>query len=246
MNFRRLDLTFTALLVPIDALALFAAGISAYILRFSRFVTEVRPILQDISFPQYLQTVGIFVLVWLLLFAFSGLYSTRPRKAWSELGRIIIACSAGTMTTIATVFFRRELTTSRFIVLAVFGFSVVYVLFGRLFLRVMRHALLRSGFGHRRFAIIGMNAAATSIVNTYRQNPILGITVVKQFRGWNEETRRTLKKLRDAGKLDGILLGETDMEKAKSLELIVLMQRGHTIKNRIHDLSPFIQSSNRQ
>jgi exopolysaccharide biosynthesis polyprenyl glycosylphosphotransferase len=236
MNFRRLDLTFTALLLPIDALALVFAGVSAYILRFSRFVTEVRPILQDISFPLYLQTVALFVVVWMALFAFSGLYSSRPRKAWSELGRIIIACGAGTMVTIATVFFRRELTTSRFIVLAVFGFSVVYVLLGRLFLRALRHALLRSGYGHRRFAVIGMNAAATSIVQTYRSNPILGITIVKQFRGWNDETRRALKKLKESGKLDGVLLGETDMEKAKSLELIAFAEEEHLTFMYLADL----------
>lgn len=236
MNFRRLDLTFTALLLPIDILALFAAGVSAYVLRFSRFVTEVRPILQDISFPLYIQTVALFVGIWISIFAFSGLYSTRPRKAWNELGRIIIACGAGTMVTIASVFFRRELTASRFIVLAVFGFSVVYVLFGRLFLRVMRHALLRSGFGHRRFAIIGMNGAANSVAQTYRLNPILGITIVKQFRGWNEETKRTLKKLRDGGKLDGILLGETDMEKAQALELIAFAEEEHLTFMYLADL----------
>ncbi|MCC7356975.1 sugar transferase [Candidatus Uhrbacteria bacterium] len=236
MNFRRLDLTFTALLLPIDALALLFAGVSAYVLRFSRFVTEVRPILQDISFPHYLQTVFLFVIIWIVIFAFSGLYHTRPRKAWSELGRIIIACGAGTMITIATVFFRRELTTSRFIVLAVFGFSVMYVLLGRLFLRAFRHALLRSGYGHRRFAVIGMNSAATNIVQNYRNNPILGITIVKQFRGWNDETRRALKKLKESGKLDGVLLGETDMEKVKSLELIAFAEEDHLTFMYLADL----------
>mgnify|MGYP000857449750 CR=1 FL=1 len=61
MRIRRIDLTFTALLLPLDIMALFAAGLGAYALRFSRFVTEVRPILQDVNFENYIKTVAIFV-----------------------------------------------------------------------------------------------------------------------------------------------------------------------------------------
>ncbi len=227
MHVRRLDLTFTALLLPLDALALLAAGISAYALRFSRYVTDVLPILQNVPFQDYLGTVGVFVAVWLVIFAFAGLYSTQARKAWDELGRIIVASGAGTMVTIATVFFRRELTASRFIVLAVFGFAVVYVMFGRLFLRLIRHALLRARIGHRRYVVIGINAQVNGLVEAYTSNPILGVTVVKHFKGWSEETRRAIKRLNDRDQIDGILLGDSDLAKAKALELIAFAEEEH-------------------
>jgi hypothetical protein len=50
MRIRRIDLTFTALLLPLDALALLAAGLGAYSLRFSRFDIDVIPVLGSVPF----------------------------------------------------------------------------------------------------------------------------------------------------------------------------------------------------
>lgn len=236
MRIRRIDLTFTALLLPLDVLALLAAAVSAYLLRFSRFVTEVLPILQNVPFNEYISTAALFVIIWILIFALVGLYRTAPRRAWSELGRIIVACAAGTLLTIATVFFRRELTTSRFIVLAVFGFSVIYVWVGRLMLRVVRHELLRAKIGHRRYAVIGMSPAAEGIVNTYKEKPILGVTVVKQFATWNEDTKAYLQKLVDAGNLDNILLANPDLDKTSALDVIAFAEDNHVEFSYLADL----------
>ena len=41
---KKLELTFTAILVPLDYLALLLAGSLAYFLRFESFVTEIRPV----------------------------------------------------------------------------------------------------------------------------------------------------------------------------------------------------------
>ena len=80
MRIRRIDLTFTALLIPLDFVALVGAGMAAYLLRFSRFVTEVLPVLQNVPFSEYLRTVITFAFVWMVLFALAGLYSTRQKK----------------------------------------------------------------------------------------------------------------------------------------------------------------------
>lgn len=236
MRIRRLDLTFTALLLPLDMLALLAAAASAYLLRFSRFVTEVRPILQDVPFKEYISAASLFILIWIVLFALAGLYSTSPRRAWNEFGRIILACGSGTMLVIATVFFRRELTTSRFIVLAVFAFSVLYVWIARLVLRVVRHALLRFRIGHRLFVVIGESDAARTAIDAYRTRPILGITVLKGFRTWNDETRNAILKLKERGGLDGILLAEPDLEKTKALDLIAFAEEEHLAFTYLADL----------
>lgn len=236
MRFRRLDLTFTALQLPLDAVALYAAATSAYSLRFSRFVTEVLPILQNVPLNEYLSAASLFILIWIILFAITGLYSTSPRRAWNELGRIIIACGAGTMLVIATVFFRREIATSRFIVLAVFGLSILYVWVGRLFLRVLRHALMKARVGHRLFVVIGMTDAANSLVEQYRSQPVLGITIIKQFKTWNDETRRAILKLHDREPLDGILLAEPNLEKERALDLIAFAEDEHLTFTYLADL----------
>jgi exopolysaccharide biosynthesis polyprenyl glycosylphosphotransferase len=220
MRIRRIDLTFTALLIPLDALALFGAGLAAYLLRFSRFVTQVRPVLQDVPFKNYIQAVTVFVFVWILLFMLAGLYSTRQRRAWNESGRIALACTAGVMILIATVFFRREFDTSRFIVFAVWLFSIIFVIVERLFLRVIRHFLLRAGIGHKKVVVIGTSKAANGIVNEFQTRPILGYTVVKQFSSWSDDTKRALDRLRKTSSLDVMLLADPDLQKDKALDLI--------------------------
>ncbi|MEO5927612.1 MAG: sugar transferase [Patescibacteria group bacterium] len=236
MRIRRIDLTFTALLLPLDILALFGAGLGAYALRFSRFVTEVRPILQDVPFENYLKTVATFVGIWVILFAMAGLYSTRPRKAWDEAGRILLGCTAGMMVLIATVFFSRDFTTSRFIVIAVWIFAIVLVLIERLFLRAIRHLLLRAGIGHRNIVIIGSSPAANGVMNEYKTKPILGHTVVKQYSVWNDDTRRAIDKLRKTTRVDVILLASTNLSKEESLELIAYTEEQHITFTYFADL----------
>ncbi len=226
MRIRRIDLTFTALLLPLDLLALFAAGIGAYLLRFSRFVTEVRPLLQDIPFGEYMQAVTFFAGVWILLFVIAGLYSTRYRKAWNELGRITLACTAGALVLIASVFFGREFETSRFIVLAVWAFSIVFVSLARLFLRTIRHGLLRKGIGHKQIILIGSSDAVKTIQDEYGNHPILGFTVVKHFQTWNERAERALRQLLKKNHVDGVLLADS-MPRATSLEIISFTEEHH-------------------
>lgn len=236
MRFRRLDLTFTALLLPLDICALFMAALSAYVLRFSRFVTEVLPIVQNLNFPEYLSRASFFVFIWVLIFALAGLYATTPRRAWNELGRLIIACSAGTMIVIATVFFRREIPASRFIVLAVLAFSILYVWFGRLILRVIRHALLRARVGHRLFAIVGTSEAADTLEQAYHDQPIHGITIVARFDSWNDKTKKALLKLKEQDQIEGVLLADPDVKKMQALELISFAEEQHLTFTYLADL----------
>jgi exopolysaccharide biosynthesis polyprenyl glycosylphosphotransferase len=196
----------------------------------------VRPVLQDLPFADYFRMVSIFVAVWIVLFIVAGLYGMRPRKAWNDLGRIALACTAGTMVLIASVFFTREFTTSRFIVAAVWIFSIVTVFLVRLVLRVIRHLLLRARIGHRKMVVIGMSKAADDIVKEYRNRPILGYTVVKQFAGWNDETKRAIDKLRKNGGVDVILLAEPDLPKDNALELIAYTEEQHITFHYLADL----------
>lgn len=236
MRIKRIDLTFTALLLPLDVFALFGAGLAAYLLRYSRYVTEVLPILQNLPFADYVRTVALFVGVWLVLFAVAGLYVARPRKAWNEFGRVALACTSGTMVLIASVFFTRELVTSRFIVIAVWAFSILFVFLVRLVLRVIRHLLLRNRIGHLKLVVIGLSKAADGIVNEYVTRPILGYTVVKRFDGWNDETRRGLERLRRAGGVDVVLLAEPDIPKQEALELIAYTEDQNLTFHYLADL----------
>ncbi len=235
MRIHRLDLTFTAILLPLDATALFLAALSAYALRYSHYITDVLPLFQNVPLRQYIETAGLYIGAWLIIFAIAGLYSTQQRRAWNELGKIILSCAAGTMLIIATIFFRRELATSRFIVLAVLAFSILFVWCGRLILRLMRHALLIARIGHRHFIVIG-SMTGDKISSAYRDNPIHGITIIKQFRVWDEKTRISIEKLLHVQDIDGIILAEPDIEKSKALDLIAFAEEQHLTFRYLADL----------
>ncbi len=233
---RRIDLTFTALKVPLDFIALLGAAVTAYLLRYSKFFTEIRPIFTDVPFSQYLTTTSVFAGIWILFFALAGLYNLQPRRAWSELGRIILSGTAGIMVIIATVFFRREVTTSRFLVIAVWGIAILYVWFGRLLLRLMRHLLLRAHIGHQRIVVIGQNKAARDLTDLYRRNGAFGYTIVHVIKQWNDDVRGRLKHLKDRGKLDGILLADPDTSKEQALDIIAFAEEQHLNFRYLADL----------
>lgn len=232
----RFNLWFTAVRLPLDAIALACAAASAYLLRYSRFATEVRPILQDIPYSAYIQTSITFIGVWIVMFVIAGLYSTRPMRAWNELGRVILACTAGAMILIASVFFRRDLTQSRFIIIAIWALSIFFVYFGRLILRTIQHQLLRLGFGHERVAIIGSDQQAQNLARIFKQSPIFGFTVVKQISNWGEAQKDVLKNLINKHQLDGIVLADPDLPKEQALHLIGFANKHHLHFRYLADL----------
>jgi FlaA1/EpsC-like NDP-sugar epimerase len=249
---RKFDLFFTAVQVPLDLVALVGAALTAYALRYSRAFTELRPILTDINFSEYVITAIGFSFVWLAAFALAGLYATRPRKAWDELGRLLLAGTAGTLVLIATVFFQRELTTSRFIVLAVWILSIAFVWVERLILRVIRHLILRAGMGHKRVIVVGKGKAANALVELYKKNPILGYTVVERVADWSKSARSALQEALPHLEADELVLADPSISREESLDIIAFAEEHHLSgrnsahrvqKNATRWLGPHLQTT---
>ena len=233
---RRLDLTFAFLLLPLDFLALIGAAVTAYALRYSKLFTAIRPILTDVPFNQWFEASAFFALIWMILFALAGLYSLKRRRAWSVLGRVSLACTAGAMVVIATVFFRLEWQTSRFLVLAVWLLAIVYVSLFRMLLHVCRLALLRGGFGHQHMALVGQSSAAEDLVMMYKDHPGIGITPVKHIKSWNDAARKELVQLANKRKLDILLLADPELDKDTALNMIAFAEEHHVEFRYLADL----------
>lgn len=233
---RRLDLTFSALLPPLDFVILVLAAVSAYALRFSDYLTDIRPILTDIPFGQFFTTAVLFSLVWILLFAIAGLYTVRPIKFWGMVGRVALASTAGIMIVIASVFFSREFQTSRFVILAVWGFSILFPITERIILRIIRRGLLKAGVGHQYIVIIGKAKAAKELAKFYRNNPIYGLTVTKIVKSWSESTKEELLAFREKGKLDILMLADPNVSRKRALEMIRFAETNHIDFRYLADL----------
>ncbi len=233
---RRLDLLFTALQVPTDLFALIAAATTAFILRLSQPFLEVRPILQELTFGEYAASSSLFILVWMLCFWLAGLYPAKPRPLWEEFSRILLGSTAGMMAMIASVFFQRELTTSRFIVLALWGLTIVYVWLGRLALRGLRAWFASQGMGHRRIAVIGSSNAAAALKVLYAKKRSLGYTVIASFKSWNASAQEELLALSEKHAIDGVLLADPKTSKEQALDLIAFTEERHLQFRYLADL----------
>lgn len=165
MTTKRSELAFTAALVPIDYLLVFAAALTAHSLRFGYFAA-LRPATMLIPFDKYVVYAAVSAAIFVLCFAIAGLYAVaEPRRLKSEVSRIVLASSTAFMAVIVLIFFRGEYFASRFIVLAAWVIALAYVSFGRVAVRLLQRVLLRYGIGVRRVAIIGGNDRTTELLS---------------------------------------------------------------------------------
>jgi len=115
---KRSELFFTLVLVPLDFLALTAATIAAFFARFHPIFTDIRPITFDLNLQNYLKVVTPIIVLFILVFATTGLYKILRYSVAKEFSRIILACSASMALVFAISFFSRVLFESRFIAIA--------------------------------------------------------------------------------------------------------------------------------
>lgn len=175
---KKTDLFFTAILVPLDYLMLILAGIIVYLIRFQT-IEKIRPVIYEIPFKAYFSLICLIAAVWLIVFALTGLYSIYYRPRFSvEISKVFLACSVGTMLIVLFVFFRRELLTSRFIVVAGWIVSIIFVLIGRFLVHLIKLYYFKKGRGLQPIIILGHNQIASEIIKKIRLDPGLGYKIL--------------------------------------------------------------------
>ncbi len=210
---KRIDLFFSALLVPLDYIILLCASSFAYWVRFTPFVRNIRQVTFDLNFETFFAISALMAIVWIFVFSISGLYAIKQVRLATELIRIILACSTGIALVLGIAFFFRELFDSRFIVLAVWGFSMLFIAIERYLIRMMQRSLRHFGIGLNRITIIGKTKSGQSLRQYFQSYPRIGFEVVEHIANFNEGTRQKLLELKKKGMLDGIILANTDADK---------------------------------
>ncbi|OGH70712.1 MAG: hypothetical protein A2754_02625 [Candidatus Magasanikbacteria bacterium RIFCSPHIGHO2_01_FULL_47_8] len=237
---KRLELLFTFLQLPIDYLMLLLAGITAYGLRYTKFVTSIRPILFDLPWTRFWPTLLAVALGWIIIFGFSGLYSTNPnRKFAREITRIIMACSTSFAAITIYVFFTLQKFDSRFLVLAGWLLAMLYVFLGRLLIRGLKSLLYRAGVGLRRTVIIGQASIAEIIIDTLRSKPYLGYKVIGNFDHFTNSTIATLLKKTP----DEIIFTDPKADEEEALSAIDFANQHHVVFKYSADLFDTISTN---
>ncbi|HPY99360.1 MAG TPA: sugar transferase [bacterium] len=231
------ELFFSFLLVPLDYVLVVLAAISAYHLRFSSLSTDIRPVIFNLSFDKYLELSAIIALVWILVFAFSGLYNIRrPDNVARELARIILACSTGLALIAIYIFFRRELFDSRFIVIAAWFLSIIYVSFGHLLVRWLRRLLFRYGLGTRNLVLVGNSKTTDKLLSEFASTPQWGYRVVKRLRDFSLESAQELTEIMQAQRVDEVMQSDPNLSKAEALRLYDFTSEHHLVYKYVADL----------
>ena len=223
---KRLSNMLTVLQVPVDFFAIVGAGATAYLLRFTNWAQQIKPVEFDLTFDGFMSIMIWVALAWLIVFALSGLYRTDPnKKLATDLVRILFACSTGVAAVAVYILFTQQLFDSRFLIAVGWVLSVFYVGLGHMLMRGVKALLFRAGVGLRRVVIIGNDSVAKTIEQTMKQRKELGFKVVKTFARFNAETEKALSKM----KFEELLFANPRAHESEALRAIDFASRKHIV-----------------
>ncbi|MDO8490009.1 MAG: exopolysaccharide biosynthesis polyprenyl glycosylphosphotransferase [bacterium] len=225
---KRSDLVFTALKVPIDFVMLMAAGLAAYFLRVQA-MSQFRPVLFEIPLNRFLEYDVSCSLIFIGVFAVSGLYNIGSLRIRNEVQRIFNACSTSIMGAIVFIFFVQELFSSRFIVLAAWLFSFIFVVLGRSLLRLVQNVLHARGIGCQSVVLIGSPDETTRMAHELKLRQTLGYAVVHETPVFSATAKTYCKNLIQSNKLDEIIVLNTKVTQDEFSAILDFTTLNHVV-----------------
>lgn len=224
---KKSSLFFAVLRLPLDILMLFASGLAAYFLRVSPWIANWRPVLFHLNLPleKYVFLLLLVIPIGILMFALTGLYRIKRGSLPEEFFQIIASVSFTVMLVIIYIFIKREWFDSRFILLAAWGFSVFFVFFGRLMIRVAeRYVAHRKKWGVQRVLLVGNDRVSQILAGEIRSNPHLGFNLVKHIPALDvSEAKKAIAN----PSIDTVIVGQADYSKDDIMELAEFCQENH-------------------
>ncbi|MFH1233602.1 MAG: sugar transferase [Patescibacteria group bacterium] len=225
---KRSELYFSFLLLPLDFFMIILAAISAYYLRFTAIATEIRPIIFNLPFAEYLQIVLLISAFWIIIFALAGLYGIRNAKSLAkEIYYVILACSTGLVLIVILIFFSRELFSSRFIVLAGWLLAIIYISLARIIIRFIQRKLFKFGIGVHKVVIVGNSKITDILIHEFSSHSNSGYEVVKHFSDFSLESEQELAEFLKTKEVDEILQSDSNLSKAEVLRLYDFADEHH-------------------
>ncbi len=234
---KKTELFFSTLLIPVDFIMLFLAGISAYYLRFSEWSANIRPIIFNLPFSSYFQSLLMITLLWLIIFIISGLYRIRSaQKLARELQIVFLACSTGLALIAIMIFFQRDLFDSRFIVLVGWVLAIIYVSLARIFIRWLQRRLFIFDIGVHKVILVGNSKTTDNLIEEFSSNRKLGFKVIKRIRDFSLETVQEITEFIKDHEVDEIIQSDPNLSKIETLRLYDFTNENHITFRYVADL----------
>lgn len=216
----RLELFFALITIPIDFILIVLAAISAYYLRIGSFVTEFIPVVYTLPINEFINYALGIAISWIIIFALVGLYRIKPQKKFiDELYKVIQGATFGVTAVIVAIFLQRELFSSRFIIVAFWVISIVYLTLGRTFIIFLQRQFYKRGFGIRKTIIIGNDKNTYNLIQSFKDNPKFGIRTIKHYQEFNQQTKQEILDLMQKEKISLLIQGDPATPRQTSLEM---------------------------
>ena len=217
---KRSELFFSAIQVPMDGIMMLLAALSAFAIRNIPEIKALKPKLYNFSLDNYLHVILIIIPIALFIYAMEGLYNLKvTRKFWQETMKVFSATSIFLVVIIVTIFLKREWFSSRFIILAGWVLTVVYVTMGRYILqKIQRYLLETRSIGVHRLLLIGRNGKMDRILKLVRGNTSLGYRIVGHI---DTGSIRAIREIKEERGVDEIIICDallTDEEQEKLID----------------------------
>lgn len=225
---KRSELILMFIQLPLDFLMLMAAGLAAYLVRFTETVIHIRPPQFAFEQTEFLTLVAGVSAGWIILFAFAGLYRPDPnRKLANDIVRIFLACSTGLAAITVFIFFRGELFQSRFIVLAAWGFAVVFVVAGRIIMRIARAILYRLNIATKHAVVIGEDRVTEAILDALKLRKGLGYFIRAHYPRFTSHTQTEIENLHTKHRIDEIIFTNPKAREEEVLDIVEFCTERH-------------------
>jgi len=237
MYMKKPELFFSVLFIPVDFAMLILAGLSAYYLRFSSWAAIRWPIVFNLPLPEYFRSLVFISILWIAIFAISGLYQIKSaRKLAQEIKKIIISCATGLSLLAILIFMQRDLFDSRFIVLTGFVLAILYLSFAHSFIRWLQRFLFRYGIGVRKIILVGNSKTTDNLMTEFSSNKNAGYEVVKRVRDFSLETAQDLFQFVKDIDVDEIIQSDPNLTKVETLRLYDFSNDNHITFRYVADL----------
>jgi len=180
----------------------------------------------------YIKATVVVSVLWMLLFAFNRLYSTRPWQSYfSEARGIVNAVSVGLILIFAFGFFYRGFSFSRRVFILTWIVAIILPLLVRGILRLIRRELIfKHGIANRGVAIVGLNDAGVGVASQFKRNPALGKRVRYVLRGKpdssGDDDDGLISRLEALGDIEILDLDQlTNVVGRKNIEEVIVTDR---------------------
>lgn len=216
---KRSELVFNLVSIPVDAVALLAAGVISFYLR-GHTLAVVRPVAYYMRGADFVLILAKIVPVLLLIFVLLGLYNLRgTRRFVHEFNRVIVGISLGLMAIFVLFFFNQTIFPSRFIILAGWGLAVILVMTGRLLLRLVQQFTFSRGYGLHRLVIVNGQGMEAETIQQILKNRAYGYEVVADL-AYGDDTLAKLEQLYHSERIDEIIQANTHLSDEVNYQLV--------------------------